>query len=116
MAYAPNRNGTEFHRVVLSACLRGIEQKTQNLRIRLCGRAHEAVKQREHKKPTDEGVQEIEDYRSHHHREEKELPLRTHEGEGSVKRAVHGIESAIHHERDRASPRNRFFVMGRAKT
>jgi hypothetical protein len=97
MSLSPNWYGPKLHRIVLGARLGRIEQQTKDLRVSLGSPASKAVKQCKHHQSTQKGVQQVEDRGSHHHREEEQLPLGSHQSERRIQGAKHGIESALHH-------------------
>src|SRR5580658_9997240 len=97
MTHPPNRNRDELHRVVLATGLRGIEQKAENLRIGLGSPACEPIQEPEHQDSAEERVQQVKDGCSHDEGQEKQLPLRSHEREGSIECSKYGVTSSFHY-------------------
>src|SRR5260370_30335253 len=94
MAIPSDCNRGELHRVVLSTESCGGQQKSQNLRIGLCGPAGQEVKQQKHQKPTEQTIEQVEGGRPKAHCEEEEPSLSAEDRQWPGQRPMHPVDSS----------------------
>jgi hypothetical protein len=82
MEVPPNRNGCEFHGIVLRPHFRGGQQETENLRIGVRSPASENVQKEENQHAAKEAIEKVERRGPETHGEEKQLSLGPEDGEG----------------------------------
>src|SRR5579871_1465519 len=84
-----------FRRIVLTSKFAGVEQNSQNLRVRASSPLRHQEQAAENQQPTEETAEQVESRRAHDQRDEEQLPLCPQNCQWLIESLVNEIHSAF---------------------